>query len=684
MLIKNKNLLHKMVSLDVGKTNYVIKSGSFLSDVFNHLPHGIIDKTETGIGGTSCELDSARNSIVVQPYVFTAWSKAQKPTISNKYDVHYYGNTSFRKDQDTTKSKKELFVLSLLSVMGVEENLKKYIKECKANDKPIKITCVTDQLQSLKDCLNNTENTTFEDFHLVLDEIDSLQEQSNFRNVMEPCFNIYKKHLPEKRTLISATLIKFHDPDMLTEPYSKIEYDIPTRKDLTIVLMRNCKEELIKQILQITNNSQEKIVVACNYIEYCMDVINIIKNEPSIKNRTIKLLCSPAREKQVKDYFSVMGDNGVLPGDINFTTAAYFNGFDIYDKYHSIIVADSSKSSLILSPSLIYQISGRGRNGLLSNKLLLKIVVSSKYKQYTYEELEGNVEERKLASNFIEKLKTSSNTHSKTVAEAIENIYIEGTYDYPAVNSLDEDGKIVISYLKIDNRLEQQATRKSYIKFVDLNTELLKKFKISREDAQHARLSDRKIIAPDHVKLGNELLDKLKNINRTHNFKKSIKVIKDNLQLPHHKFETIICAIYQQACIDETIDLDKVIRLIKLALSKRVFLQSLKQLKVYMDFIFYGYKIKSIKTLLETSFKLNEKFTIPELKQFSLNFAELLKDSSTTKNAAIKEIAKQILKSPSLIQFSLLKLEPKNTAKERIFKVLSYDPFDIKTDNPNY
>ena len=42
-----------------------------LGHAIDYLPHGIIDKTVTGLGGTTLELDCKRNSIIVEPLKFT-------------------------------------------------------------------------------------------------------------------------------------------------------------------------------------------------------------------------------------------------------------------------------------------------------------------------------------------------------------------------------------------------------------------------------------------------------------------------------------------------------------------------------------------------------------------------------------------------------------------------------------
>ena len=60
------------------KPHLIVVKTPYLSDTITELPHGIINKTETGIGATTLELNSKRNSIIVEPLKVTASAKAKK------------------------------------------------------------------------------------------------------------------------------------------------------------------------------------------------------------------------------------------------------------------------------------------------------------------------------------------------------------------------------------------------------------------------------------------------------------------------------------------------------------------------------------------------------------------------------------------------------------------------------
>ena len=75
-LIKDESLLTLTITLDVHdyclkKLNHEGKPTK-LSDVFNLMPYGHVIKEETGMGATYLELNTERNSIIVEPIKITA------------------------------------------------------------------------------------------------------------------------------------------------------------------------------------------------------------------------------------------------------------------------------------------------------------------------------------------------------------------------------------------------------------------------------------------------------------------------------------------------------------------------------------------------------------------------------------------------------------------------------------
>lgn len=478
-LIKDATLIVSQSANSTGGVDYILTNTNLngsttkLGDVFNYLPSGVIDKTETGIGGTSLELDADRDSVVVEPFVITAYNKSKTPSIGNRFEVHFYG-----KDPDKSKQKTGGAISTKIFSSNADEALVAYIKEVKSKNKPIKITCVTDQLSSLKKALDIYQNGLFDNLFLVLDEIDCLQEHSRFRGVMDECLTIYKLHPKELRVLISATIKKFHDPVLKQEPVSVIKYLNPILSQLELINPKSPIEETYAIINNINKKApQQKIVIALNNIQDCFKLANKLKDD-EVPVADIKIICSKSSGYKVADYFDILNNQGQLPGKINFITSALFNGVDINESYHSIIVSDGMSDVLRLSPSVILQVAGRCRRKLLSNKLVARIRQRNNYKIYTLQELETQAQEMVNFQALLHNVKTSNSANIKCLADEIDELIQAGTNNYFSLVYRDEDGKTQPSYLKIDSRIDQQETYSFYRDYKIFLAELNKRFKV--------------------------------------------------------------------------------------------------------------------------------------------------------------------------------------------------------------
>ena len=158
-----------------------------------------------------------------------------------------------------------------------------------------------------------------------------------------------------------------------------------------------------------------------------------------------------------------------------------------------------------------------------------------------------------------------------------------------------------------------------------------------------------------------------------------IKVIRQNLQLPTHECQYTICDIFQLACEDDSIELSKLAMLIGEHVKGANFGNKLKGLLLFLEFHKQAHKTKNINKLLQKCFPLNSVFTKDELDESLNEFSSLLNDSTKTKSKAVRDIAKQIEKRPAFTKEALLKIEDDRTAKVRMFKIVGYEPFDIKT-----
>jgi hypothetical protein len=357
MKIKNRSLIVRHTKDDL-KQEYILRNQVpgiqdrelKLSDVFDSMPHGLVLKEETGLGATTLELTSKRNSIIVEPIKVTASSKAYKA-----FETLYVGSPTIQ-HPSTIKN----------------ADITNYLDDTTIKHK--KIVVVADSLPRL---INVIGSNVYQDFFFMIDEIDSFQLDSFYRASMESCIDVYKNFPPENRTMVSATTLKFSDPDLSKEPLTAIRYEYTnTRKIDLSFTPTNIQAPAISKILELLESgSNDKIMVAYNSVSGCFDIAKHLTSNGLIDIEETKILCSNRSKDKVGNLYAEL-DSDKLPGRINFVTSAYFTGFDLSERYHLVSISSAINSIHSLSDKRLKQIAGRCRDkeGLLSETIIYNIV----------------------------------------------------------------------------------------------------------------------------------------------------------------------------------------------------------------------------------------------------------------------------------------------------------------------
>lgn len=315
-----------------------------LSNFIDNLPHGILDKRITGIGATTLEIKSKRNSIIVVPTKILAYNK------SKQHDKTRYIGSSIEGVQ-TTK---------------LEEVVNNYINDTNIQHK--KFLVVADSLQRLiKYLKDNLSIDVYNDYFLVVDEIDLLQSDSNYRPSLEDVIDYYFKFNVKQRSLVSATIGIFSNPLLEKECVFNLSNIHTPKRNIQLYHTQNINKTVVDEILKHPN---EKILIAYNSV---LEARNIISMLPEEQQGECALLCSEASKKEADNYYSTLNINiHTLPQRINFMTSSYFTGVDIKDSYHLLTVSNKNKSFQMLTVSKITQIYGRCRltGGILSDTII--------------------------------------------------------------------------------------------------------------------------------------------------------------------------------------------------------------------------------------------------------------------------------------------------------------------------
>lgn len=340
-------------------TNILLtKDYKYLSDYYTELPgRCLLNKGVTGCGGTTVELTSKRNSIILVPNINLIKSKQQAfPNI-----IPLYGDISDK-----------LF----LQILGAAKGYKK-------------IVSTYDGLKRLLWLVKD-----YADWFLLVDEYHILFNLYSFRNeAIMGILNNYKDF--KNYCFMTATPLK--EENILDE-----------LQDLDIINIDWTWKTKIKLNIKETAYTNKTLV---GEIKNCLDAdynLHIFLNSVNTIRQIIKLM------PDLDNYRTVCGKeskrkNGQIKAvditdpvkKINFYTSTAFEGVDIYDKQgKTIIISDTSISTTMFDIStLLVQICGRLRDSIYKDEILFIVnVFNNRYLNLTQEEFNADVEEKiKLA-----------------------------------------------------------------------------------------------------------------------------------------------------------------------------------------------------------------------------------------------------------------------------------------------
>jgi len=462
-----------------------------LSQVFNFLPSGLVYKEETGMGATTLEFISKRNSIIVEPIKITASSKAfEHNALYVGSPTKYHANKSPKKED--------------IAAYAQNENL------------PFKkIVVVADSLPRV---IESIGPTVLNDYFLLIDEIDSFQLDSSYRKSMEACIDIYFMFKQNNRAMLSATNINFTDPILKQEPITELKYD--TKKPRNITVYTTTANEILGVVIDritttIKKHPEQKIFVAYNSVSSCLNLAEHLVDNKIISASEIKILCSSASKKTAKNFYNELNNN-ILPSTVNFFTSAYFTGFDLNEQYHLISVSGNRIKVHALSDRRMKQIAGRSRKGLLSETIIHDICIGQLKDNFTEDDFILAAKEQAESHNCMNRHYNKNHLLRIFIKEINEQFLKVLEVNELKLIRKDEKGNFKISYLNIDAALESiRVIKQLYLKSNDLASALIINGDIVNHKLLHSKtiIQDKKNAMHERDNQVNEIVEYLKSVN---------------------------------------------------------------------------------------------------------------------------------------------------------------------------
>lgn len=404
-----------------------------LSNYLTKMPHGLVDKKIPGIGATTLEINSKRNSIIVFPTKALAYSKHSKHPNSSE-------------------------------IKGEKEKVtNQQIEEYLAKDGYKKLLVVADSLGRLLGIIGKN----YKDYFLMIDEIDVLQTDNNFRPQLENVIDYYLMFPLKNRCMVTATMKEFINPLLKKECKFSITWIYNARRDVKLLHTNNTTQTVIEYLI---SHPRDKIFIAYNSILQIQNILSTLDEET---RKECAILCSEASIKEAGEYFAPkLGDNDTLPARINFATCCYFTGIDIEDSYHLITVSDVRRSHSMLTLDRMTQIHGRCRkdNGVLSETIIYNtlgyVSVMESMEKYTATLLNKAQKVLKVleSADTISQGDYTLTDLFAIIKEAIREKAQERIAGNELINLTRKDiyGKNVPAYLNIDYIIERTDLYASY------------------------------------------------------------------------------------------------------------------------------------------------------------------------------------------------------------------------------
>lgn len=409
-----------------------------LSDVFENLPWGIIKKNRTGVGATTLEINSPRNSIIVVPTRALALNKALPSKLegTDKYRVLYVGG-----------------ITTGVKVPSVEA----YLADNEIKYK--KFIVVIDSLPRLIEKLGENYSSNY---FIMFDEVDTYQDSSHYRENIENSFDYYFSFPFQNRCLVSATVSDFSNPQLREEPVIEVEFNNPIHQDIKLECVDNPLGKTKELILALYQNyPNDKIVIALNLVT--RGILPIIEDLPVEIQHECSVLCSESNKDNAGEYYADITD-GTLPSRIVFMTNIYFVGVDIYERFHLVCTAEIAYPFTLFSVEKLQQIAGRCRdkNGVLSETIIYNCRARNKalnieiIRQNLIEDATDLSQLSALLSKVYQKYPRLNEGSHGIINEDLLNVASRSYYQSSPVSIIREkNNKIYPSYFNIDNILIQ-------------------------------------------------------------------------------------------------------------------------------------------------------------------------------------------------------------------------------------
>lgn len=367
-----------------------VGKGQFLSEVMREIPSNVIlNKTITGCGATTLEINAARHSIIIEPNV---------PVIIGKKALHDF---LFAVYEGTTREDVKAYLA------GEEDGYRKIITTPEGFDKKV------------RPAMYELGIPVYEEYFLLFDECEKPIQDVGYRgDIYLPIEDFFKF---KSKAMVSATPIIPSDPRFEEQGFEMLRivpiYDY--RKELTVVVTNNtvC---VLRELLEHYRKTGEKVCIFFNSTDTTLSLIQTLKLQ-----EYCKVFCSEKSVRKLKrEGFAAVSDNLTELAEVNFFTSRFYSAVDIKLDYQPnvIILTDvfHAPYSMIDPQTEVVQAIGRFRNGVA--KLHHVTNTCNMLACLLHEDLIQQLESKEAVYNKVSTIPTVNDIEKNALLEAVSGM----------------------------------------------------------------------------------------------------------------------------------------------------------------------------------------------------------------------------------------------------------------------
>lgn len=412
------------------KNHINILKGEWLTDAlkragYDKIPSNtVLCKTLTGIGATHCEIESKRNSIIIEPTVPVIIGKAE----DNNNILAVYNKCSL-------------------------SDIQKYMRSDVASKK---IMTTPESFNKINRAANEIGIDIFNNYFCLFDECEKItQDVSYRRTISNPISDFFEF---KDKAFVSATTLPISHPMFDKQKFRSlvVKPDFDYKKNLNLIVT-NSYYKTIKNELERLKDSKH----ICIFFNVTSGIAKLIKE---LKLEDYKIFCSEKSAKKIvkEGYTNVASHIDNVFAKYNFFTCRFFSAVDIWlhDKPDIIILTDlhSAEWTKIDPFTESIQIQGRFRrhdNDCTTYNSLTHITnVNPNIRALNKEGVKAEIETQKESYEKLieQKEQEADEQNKKTIQKEIDKL----TYK----ELLGKNGEL--NHFSVDNRYNEERVKFYY------------------------------------------------------------------------------------------------------------------------------------------------------------------------------------------------------------------------------